>query len=34
MQALFNSLEATRELKLEKLFWPSSIAAFGDDTPK
>ena len=34
MHALFNTLEAARELNLDKVFWPSSIAAFGDDTPK
>ena len=34
MKALFNTLEAGRELALDKVFWPSSIAAFGDDTPK
>lgn len=34
MGTLFNSLEAARKFKLDKVFWPSSIAAFGPDTPK
>lgn len=34
MTSLFNSLEAVREGKVKKLFWPSSIAAFGSNTPK
>jgi nucleoside-diphosphate-sugar epimerase len=34
MTALFNCLEAAREGKIERLFWPSSIAAFGSNTPK
>ncbi len=34
MSALFNCLEAAREGKIERLFWPSSIAAFGSNTPK
>jgi nucleoside-diphosphate-sugar epimerase len=34
MTALFNCLEAAREGKIQKLFWPSSIAAFGNNTPK
>ncbi len=31
---LKNVLELARDLKLEKIFWPSSIAAFGPNTPK
>ena len=34
MSALFNCLQAAREGKIQKLFWPSSIAAFGNNTPK
>jgi nucleoside-diphosphate-sugar epimerase len=34
MESLLNVLEAGRELKLNKIFWPSSIAIFGPDTPK
>ena len=34
MHALFNCLEACRDLKVQRLFWPSSIAAFGLNTPK
>jgi nucleoside-diphosphate-sugar epimerase len=34
MKTLSNCLEACRKFKVEKLFWPSSIAAFGPDTPK
>lgn len=34
MKALFNCLEAVRKFKLDRMFWPSSIAAFGPDTPK
>lgn len=34
MQGLFNVLEIAREQKLDKLFWPSSIAVFGPSTPK
>lgn len=34
MKTLYNCLEACRKFKVEKLFWPSSIAAFGPDTPK
>lgn len=34
MQGLFNVLEIAREQKLDKVFWPSSIAVFGSLTPK
>jgi nucleoside-diphosphate-sugar epimerase len=34
MDSLFNVLEAQREGLFEKLFFPSSIAVFGDNTPK
>jgi nucleoside-diphosphate-sugar epimerase len=34
MTSLKNVLDLAREMKLEKVFWPSSIAAFGPDTPK
>lgn len=34
MKTLYNCLEACRKFKVDKLFWPSSIAAFGPDTPK
>ncbi|WP_224995188.1 NAD-dependent epimerase/dehydratase family protein [Cesiribacter sp. SM1] len=34
MESLLNVLEAGRELKISKIFWPSSIAIFGPDTPK
>jgi nucleoside-diphosphate-sugar epimerase len=34
MNGLFNVLEAAREKKIDKLFWPSSIAIFGPSTPK
>ncbi len=34
MQGLFNVLEAARKFKLQRLFFPSSIAAFGPDSPK
>ena len=33
MDSLFNSLEALRETKAKKLFWPSSIAVFGPHAP-
>lgn len=33
MRGLLNVLELAREVKLERLFWPSSIAAFGPGTP-
>lgn len=34
MQSLFNLLEMAREKQFNKLYWPSSIAAFGPTTPK
>ena len=34
MCGLLNVLELARQIKLEKVFWPSSIAAFGPTTPK
>ena len=34
MNALFNLLDLAREGHIEKLFWPSSIAVFGPDTPR
>lgn len=34
MEGLLNSLEAVRELGLDKMFWPSSIAVFGPNTPR
>lgn len=34
MDALFNCLEAGREGFVKKIFWPSSIAAFGTNSPK
>jgi len=34
MDTLFHLLEMAREKKINKLFWPSSIAAFGPNTPK
>jgi nucleoside-diphosphate-sugar epimerase len=33
MQSLINVLEVARHKKLERVFWPSSIAAFGPTTP-
>ncbi|MDQ0070975.1 nucleoside-diphosphate-sugar epimerase [Variovorax boronicumulans] len=33
MGSLLNVLEIARQQKLEKIFWPSSIAAFGPTTP-
>ena len=34
MKSLLITLQAARKYKLDKVFWPSSIAAFGPDTPK
>ena len=34
MQGLLNVLEAARRLNIDRVFWPSSIAAFGPNTPK
>lgn len=34
MNSLFNVLELGKEKKIEKIFWPSSIAVFGPSTPK
>jgi hypothetical protein len=34
MESLLFVLEAAQELKLAKVYWPSSIAAFGPTTPK
>jgi nucleoside-diphosphate-sugar epimerase len=34
MKGLLNVLELARTHKLERVFWPSSIAAFGPKTPK
>lgn len=34
MNALFNILEIAKSGLVEKVFWPSSIAVFGPDTPK
>jgi len=34
MNGLLNLLEAAREGKFKKLYWPSSIAVFGPSTPK
>ena len=34
MNALFNVLELAKEGWVKKVFWPSSIAVFGPDTPK
>ncbi|MBR7552470.1 NAD-dependent epimerase/dehydratase family protein, partial [Mycobacterium tuberculosis] len=33
MNGLLNVLEAARNHQLERIFWPSSIAAFGPTTP-
>jgi nucleoside-diphosphate-sugar epimerase len=33
MRGLLNVLELARELSLERIFWPSSIAVFGPSTP-
>lgn len=34
MNGLFNVLELARKKKIQKVFWPSSIAVFGPTTPK
>lgn len=34
MNSLFNVLNLGKEKKIEKIFWPSSIAVFGLNTPK
>lgn len=34
MKSLLNVLELARESHLKKIYWPSSIAVFGPDTPK
>ena len=34
MSTLFNVLNLAKEKKIEKVFWPSSIAVFGPTTPK
>ncbi|MCB0516663.1 MAG: NAD-dependent epimerase/dehydratase family protein [Chitinophagales bacterium] len=34
MESLFNVLEIAAEKGIKKIFWPSSIAIFGSDTPK
>ena len=34
MNSLFNVLDLAKEKKIEKIFWPSSIAVFGPNTPK
>ncbi len=34
MNSLFNVLNLAKEGKIEKIFWPSSIAVFGPNTPK
>ncbi len=33
MQGLFNILEAAKDFKIDKVFFPSSIAVFGNNTP-
>lgn len=34
MDGLFNVLNLAKDKKIEKVFWPSSIAVFGNSTPK
>jgi nucleoside-diphosphate-sugar epimerase len=34
MGGLYNVLETARELELARVFWPSSIAVFGPETPR
>lgn len=34
MQTLFNVLNLAKDFKINKIFWPSSIAVFGPTTPK
>ncbi|NNK20547.1 MAG: NAD-dependent epimerase/dehydratase family protein [Flavobacteriaceae bacterium] len=34
MNSLFNVLNLAKENKIDKIFWPSSIAVFGKNTPK
>lgn len=34
MNSLKNILDLAKEMDIERIFWPSSIAAFGPDTPK
>ena len=34
MNGLLNVLDVAKELRIKKVFWPSSIAVFGKDTPK
>ncbi len=34
MNSLFNVLNLGKEKKIDKIFWPSSIAVFGQNTPK
>jgi len=34
MNSLFNVLKLGKEKKIEKIFWPSSIAVFGPNTPR
>jgi len=34
MESLLHVLELAKEFKLDKVYWPSSIAVFGPNTPK
>jgi len=34
MQGLYNILEVSRKMKLERVFWPSSIGVFGPTSPR